>query len=233
MAIALIVAAGRGERLGTSGPKAFVSVAGRPMIAWSIDAFRASGSVREIVVALPPGWEPSESEAAELDGCIRCEGGKDRSLSVRAALEAASAGEADEPVLVHDAARALVEPHLIEELVLAVAPGSGCQAAIAACPVTDTIKVADEGGFVLSTPERSTLKSVQTPQAFSRNVLKRALAQDDGVLSAATDDAALVAQLGIKVLLVDAPTENFKVTEPKDLELANLILSRRTAGGSI
>ena len=232
MAIALIVAAGRGERLGTSGPKAFVSVAGRPMIAWSIDAFRASGSVREIVVALPPGWEPSESEAAELDGCIRCEGGKDRSLSVRAALEAASEGEADEPVLVHDAARALVEPHLIEELVLAVAPESGCQAAIAACPVTDTIKVADEGGFVLSTPERSTLKSVQTPQAFSRNVLERALAQDDGVLSAATDDAALVAQLGIKVLLVDAPTENFKVTEPKDLELANLILSRRTAGGS-
>jgi len=232
VAIALIVAAGRGERLGTSGPKAFVSVAGRPMIAWSIDAFRASGSVREIVVALPPGWEPSESEAAELDGCIRCEGGKDRSLSVRAALEATSAGEADEPVLVHDAARALVEPHLIEELVLAVAPGAGCQAAIAACPVTDTIKVADEGGFVLSTPERSTLKSVQTPQAFSRNVLERALAQDDGVLSAATDDAALVAQLGIKVLLVDAPTENFKVTEPKDLELANLILSRRTAGGS-
>ena len=233
MAVALIVAAGRGERLGVSGPKAFVRIAGRPMVSWSVDAFAAVPEIRQTVVAVPPGWEPADADERDaLAGCAVCAGGAERSLSVRAALEACPAGEGGEAVLVHDAARPMLRPDLISALVSAVEGPDAAEAAIAATMVTDTIKLVDEGGIVLATPERSTLRAVQTPQAFARRVLGRALAQDDDVLAAATDDAGLVEALGVSVHVLEAPTENFKVTNPHDLKLADLILAARSGSGA-
>lgn len=166
----------------------------------------------QVVVALPPGAEPP-------DGCIGVEGGAQRSLSVRAAL-AAVAGD---PVVVHDAARPLLTPGLVER-VLAGLQGADC--AIAAAPVTDTVKEARDG-VVLRTLDRAGLWAVQTPQAFRREALERALAQDDAVLAAATDDASLVEAQGGTVRIVKASRENLKVTTPVDLELAALLLHQR------
>jgi len=233
VAVALIVAAGSGERLGGKVPKAFIPCGGRPLVAWSIDAFRAVEAINRIVVAVPSGWTAETGgEAEALEGCVVCEGGAERSLSVRAALAAAGELDPSQAVLVHDAARPFVQPELIERLVAAVAPGTGCEAAVAATRVTDTIKVADEDGNVLSTPSRDTLRAVQTPQAFTNRALSQSLDQGEDVLSAATDDAALVEALGLAVQLVDSPSENFKVTTQNDLDLAELILGRRAKAGA-
>jgi len=215
VAVALVVAGGRGERLGTPVPKAFVMLAGRPMIEWSLDALRAVDAVEEIVVALPHGVDaPADT--------IGVAGGTQRSHSVQAALAAA---RADDVVLVHDAARPLLTPALIEDCLAAIADG-GCDAAIAAAPVTDTVKECD-GATVVRTLDRSRLWAVQTPQAFRREALERALDQDDEIVGAATDDAALVEALGGTVRLVRAPRENLKVTTPFDLRVAELLLRER------
>ena len=175
MTVALIVAAGRGERLGGDGPKALVPLAGRPLLQWSVDVLRSISSIERIVVALPP-------DAAAPAGTIGVPGGAVRSESVRLALAAAGPGD---PVLVHDAARPLLTPELAER-VIAAALGEGVDAAIAAAPVTDTIKrVAESGGgggggvrvhdTVAETLDRAGLWAVQTPQVFRRAALERAL----------------------------------------------------------
>ena len=215
MAVALVVAAGRGERLGSTVPKAFALLAGRPMVDWSIDALRAVTAIEEIVVALPPGMDAP-------DGTIGVAGGTQRSHSVQAALAAA---RADDLVVVHDAARPLVSSALVAACLAAL---HDADAAIAAAPVTDTIKECD-GGRVIRTLDRSRLWAVQTPQAFRRDALERALDQADEVLGAATDDAALVEALGGTVRLVPASPENLKVTTPLDLRVAELLLRERPA----
>jgi 2-C-methyl-D-erythritol 4-phosphate cytidylyltransferase len=216
MAVALVVAAGRGERLGTERPKAFVLLGGRPMVQWSIDALRAVDEVRRIVVALPPGVHAPA-------GTLGVPGGRERSQSVRAALHAA--GEDDDVVLVHDAARPLLTPRIVQDCLDALATHD-CDAAIAAAPVTDTIKESD-GEEVVRTLERANLWAVQTPQVFDRQALERALARDDAEVAGATDDAALVERDGGTVRLVPAPRENLKVTTPVDLRLAELLLAAR------
>jgi 2-C-methyl-D-erythritol 4-phosphate cytidylyltransferase len=209
------VAAGLGERLGSGGPKAFVMLAGRPMLDWSIDALRASGAVDEIVVALPPGHgAPS--------GTVGAPGGAHRSLSVRNAFRLAQESDV---VLVHDAARPLLTPELVNDVVAGVA--GGADAAIAGAPVTDTIKEAGADGVVVRTLDRQRLWAVQTPQAFRRDALARALAGGDELLASATDDAWLVERAGGRVRVVEAPRENLKVTTPLDLEVAELLLARR------
>ena len=221
MAVALIVAAGRGERLGADGPKAFVMLAGRPMLEWSVAALRAVPAVDRIVVALPAG-------AAAPAGTIGVVGGAERSHSVRAALSAAGDGPGDEAVIVHDAARPLATPELFERALGALA-AYGCDAVVAAARVTDTIKRVEPGGDlrVRETLDRAALWAVQTPQVFRRDALARALAQPDEVLAAATDDAGLVEQASGRVHLIESPAENLKVTTPADLRLAALILSER------
>jgi len=214
MALALVVAAGRGERLGSATPKAFLPVAGKPMIQWSIDALRAVPAVTRIVVALPPGGQAPS-------GTIGVPGGATRSASVRAALGAAGPGD---HVLVHDAARPLVTPELIEAVLGAL---GGVDAAIAAAPVTDTIKRAGGDGLVRQTLDRESLWSVQTPQAFRREALERALDRPAHELAAATDDAWLVERDGGSVRIVAAPPENLKVTTSVDMSLAELLLGPR------
>jgi 2-C-methyl-D-erythritol 4-phosphate cytidylyltransferase len=216
MAVALVVAAGSGERLGAPSPKAFVVLAGRPMLEWSLEALRVAG-VERIVVAVPPErihWEPDP-------GVTVVAGGAARSHSVRNALAAAPGGDA---VIVHDAARPLAEPSLFSRCLEALADA---EAAVAAAPVTDTVKECDAGGVVLATLDRSRLWAVQTPQAFRREALEGALGQPDDVLAAATDDAGLVERSGGRVRVVPASPANFKVTTPLDLRIAEDLLRER------
>jgi 2-C-methyl-D-erythritol 4-phosphate cytidylyltransferase len=212
MAVALLVAAGSGERLGAGRPKAFVVLAGRPMIEWSLAALRAAG-IEEIVVAAPPG--------TVLDGLIVVPGGATRSASVRAALAAAPAGE---DVVVHDAARPLVTPEHFRAALHALADAD---CAIAAAPVTDTVKEAGPDRLVTATLDRSRLWAIQTPQAVRRAVLERALDVDDDVLAAATDDAWLVERAGGTVRVVESSPANLKVTTPHDLLIAEHLLADR------
>jgi 2-C-methyl-D-erythritol 4-phosphate cytidylyltransferase len=215
VAVALVVAAGRGERLGSAGPKTLVELGGRPMLLWSVAALRAVDAVEQIVVALPAG-------VAAPAGCLGVIGGAVRSASVRAAL-AAAPPDAD-VVLVHDGARPLVTPALIEA-VLAGLVGVDC--AIAAAPVSDTVKETDGEGIVVRTLDRDRLWSVQTPQVFTRVALERALAVPQAIVDAATDEAWLVERAGGRVRVVQAPPENLKVTTPRDLRLAEQLLQDR------
>ena len=211
MAVALLVAAGSGERLGATRPKAFVTVAGRPMLEWSVLALRAAGLER-IVVALPAG------ETAPA-GCTGVRGGAHRSASVRAALGSCPG---EDPVVVHDAARPLVTPDLFARTLAALA---GCDAAIAAARVTDTVKEAGPDLRVTRTVDRSRLWAAQTPQAFRRAALEQALAAGEDVLARATDDAWLVERCGGSVRVVESSAANLKVTTPHDLRVAEMLLS--------
>ena len=213
MAVALLVAAGSGERLGAGRPKAFVELAGRPMLEWSLDALRAAG-VAGVVVALPPGCDAPP-------GCIGVPGGATRSQSVRAALAAAPP---DDRLVVHDAARPLVTP---EHFRAALAALDEADCAVAAARVTDTVKEAGPDRFVTATLDRTRLWAIQTPQAFRRAALERALAVDDDLLAQATDDAWLVERTGGTVRVVESTPANFKVTTLHDLRLADHLLADR------
>jgi len=225
-AVALLVAAGEGRRLGADRPKAFVELVGRPLFRWALDALLAAPSVGEVVVALPPA-EAGRLAAQLPEGVKGVAGGGSRSESVRNALAAAGEGEV---VVVHDAARPLVEVALIEAVVgTAQRPGAG--GAVCAAPVVETVKEASREGEqlrVVRTLERSALWAVQTPQAFPRHHLAAALAgAQAGELAKATDDASLVERLGLPVYIVENRAPNPKVTTPLDLELCSLLLLRR------
>jgi 2-C-methyl-D-erythritol 4-phosphate cytidylyltransferase len=209
---ALLVAAGSGERLGLGRPKAFVELAGRPMLEWSLAALRAAGIPR-VVVALPDG-------GTAPPGCEGVRGGASRSASVRAALARVDA----DVVVVHDAARPLVTPDVFTRVVEALADAD---CAIAAARVADTVKAADADGLVTETLDRSRLWAVQTPQAFRRAALARALDVADDVLAGATDDASLIERAGGTVRVVETSPANFKVTTPHDLRVAELLLRER------
>jgi 2-C-methyl-D-erythritol 4-phosphate cytidylyltransferase len=239
MTVALIVAAGSGQRLGAGRPKALVELAGRALVAWSIDALLETAGIERIVIAMPPGAAASLGLDA-TDRVTVVDGGASRSDSVRCALDAARPGETgahalpqsrgdDELVLVHDAARPLLTPALAESVIAALARDPEAQAAIAAVPVTDTVKRVDSDGAVHETLERSELWAVQTPQVFRRAALESALDIDAGELARATDDAWLIERGGGKVIVVHASDENLKVTTPLDLRVAELLLAARAA----
>jgi 2-C-methyl-D-erythritol 4-phosphate cytidylyltransferase len=164
-----------------------------------------------VVVAAPEGWD---------EGPDFVRGGESRSASVRNAL--AAAPEATIAV-VHDAARPLVSRELVERCIAALEPG--VDGAIAAVPMTDTVKEAASDGRVLRTLDRSALWSIQTPQVFRADVLRRALERDALALAAATDDAALVEELGATVRVVESFPENIKVTKEHDLRIVEALLA--------
>jgi 2-C-methyl-D-erythritol 4-phosphate cytidylyltransferase len=222
MAVALIVAAGRGERLGFGRPKALVPLCGQSMLAWSVGSLLAVPAVSQIVVALP-----ADALDAAPDGVTVVAGGAQRSQSVRAAL-AATAVDAD-PVIVHDAARPLATPELFEQALEALALAPEADAVIAATPVSDTIKeVGDDGRSVARTLDRARLWAVQTPQVFRRAALERALAEaSDELLSQATDDAWLIERAGGVVHVIGSDPGNLKITTPEDLRVAELLLAER------
>ncbi len=217
MAVALIVAAGRGERLGLDRPKALVTLAGKPMLEWSVDTVRTIGEVEKIVVALP-----AEALDAAPAGIVGIAGGAFRSQSVREALRAVGDGD---PVIVHDAARPLASAELFADA-LRDLQASGADAVIAAAPVSDTIKeVGEDCRTVTQTLERSRLWAVQTPQVFRRAALELALeAASEELLGEATDDAWLIERAGGTVRVVESDPRNIKITTPTDLLVAEALL---------
>lgn len=198
--------------MGANAPKALLTIGGRQMLQWSVAALQSSPSIGGIIVALPPNTVAPE----ECSGVL---GGEFRSLSTRNAFERTS----EDVVIVCDAARPMLTPRLVERVLAGL---GDADAVVAATPVTDTVKeVAD--GKVVRTLDRSGLWAVQTPQAFRREALERALAQPDDVLAAATDEASLVEAQGGVVNVVEAPPENIKVTTPVDFRLVDLLLRER------
>ena len=207
--VGIVPAGGSGERLGADRPKAFVVCAGRPLIEWSLEAL---GSVCDrVVVAAPAGWD---------EGPYRVRGGESRSASVRNAL--AAAPEASVAV-VHDAARPLVTRELVARCLAALEPG--IDGAIAAIPMTDTVKEVALDGRVLRTLDRASLWAIQTPQVFKADILRRALERDAAALAAATDDAWLVDDAGGVITVVESFPENLKVTRESDLRIAEALLA--------
>jgi 2-C-methyl-D-erythritol 4-phosphate cytidylyltransferase len=237
---AVIAAAGSGERLGAGGPKAFVPLAGKPMVEWSIDALRTCEAVSSIVIVVPPGQEGrlgGEAVAGgDADGfeLTVVTGGATRAESVTNALAAVET----ELVAIHDAARPLLTAALVEALVADLAAAPDAAGVIAATPVTDTVKRAAEGTrTALTTPEganavlvvegtedRSRLWAAQTPQVFRLPELRRALGQTP-IPEPATDEAMLVEAAGGTVLIHPCGPENLKVTTPLDLRIAELLLN--------
>jgi 2-C-methyl-D-erythritol 4-phosphate cytidylyltransferase len=234
MATAVIAAAGSGERLG-AGPKALVELGGRPMLAWSLDAFAAAERVDRAIVAAPPGLESEIAGLAPTGLEVEVvAGGDSRSVSVASALEAVR----DPIVAVHDAARPLVTAELIDALIAKLDGRPDAAGVIAAAPLTDTVKRAREprpangefergGPTVAKTESRDHLWAAQTPQVFRSDALRAAHDADPQRLAAATDDAMLVEKADGKVLIEPARGENLKVTTPADLRLAELLLTDR------
>jgi 2-C-methyl-D-erythritol 4-phosphate cytidylyltransferase len=214
----VIAAAGSGQRLGAGGPKAFVEVAGRPLLEWSLDAFRAASTISTIVVATPPDLQDAVTER----GVVAVPGGDHRSESVAMALALCD----EEFVVVHDAARPLVTPGLIDAMVEELAAEEEAAGIVAATPVTDTIKQVGSEGRVERTLDRSGLWAVQTPQVFHADVLRDALADPDS-LPDASDDAMLVERRGGRVVVHSTSPDNLKVTTPFDLRVAELLLRER------
>jgi 2-C-methyl-D-erythritol 4-phosphate cytidylyltransferase len=209
--VGLIAAGGRGERLGADRPKALVVVRGRPLVDWSLAVLEAVCD--RVIVAAP---EEAVVSRRSPDWVV---GGPSRSASVRNALLAAPEAST---VVVHDAARPLVTPDLVERCLAGL---EGFDAAVAAAPVTDTVKEADASGRVLRTLDRSVLWAIQTPQVFRADVLRHALEVGEGVLAGATDDASLVEAAGGTVRVVEAPATNFKITTREDLARAEALLA--------
>lgn len=220
MAVAIVVAAGSGERLGAGVPKALVPVAGRPMLEWSLAALAAVPAVTSIVVALPLG-----AEVALPAGVVAVPGGLTRSASVLAAAKAAKDGD---PILVHDAARPLATPALFAAAI-AELEATGADAVVTALPVVDTVKLVQEGSTrVQTTLDRNRLWAVQTPQVFRRSALEQALfGANAAMLAAATDDAFLIESAGGDVRVLAGEPDNFKITVASDLRAAELLLSQR------
>lgn len=224
---ALVPAAGRGERLGRGTPKALRTLGGLPMYVHAVRALAASRDVHVVVVAVPEdAVEHVRTELTDqpIDAdVVVVSGGETRQESVARAL--ITLGDDIDVVLVHDAARPLVPVELVD--LVAQSVRSGYPAVVPGQQVVDTIKQVDDSSTVTATPDRSSLRAIQTPQGFDRQVLQQAHASVDLDDSPATDDAGLVEQAGVKVHVVPGHEEAFKITTPTDLLLAEAILNRR------
>ena len=228
---ALVLGAGRGERLGHALPKAFVPVAGRALIAHALETFAA---VQEIDCVVPVVPESERARFTELAAALSCAGrlapavagGAERQHSVRAGL--AALPEDVGIVAVHDAARPLVTRDAITR-VLAAARRHG--AAVLAAPVADTIKRVRDGR-VVETPPRAECWAAQTPQAFRVELLREALDKAAAEGRIGTDCAQLVEALGAPVQVVEGDPGNLKITRPADLEAVERALSERAEGAA-
>jgi 2-C-methyl-D-erythritol 4-phosphate cytidylyltransferase len=220
----VVVAAGKGTRMGTAESKQYLPLCGKPVLIHTLETFEGMREAIEIVLVVGVSEvERCRSYAAEYGlGKVRVvAGGAERQHSVDAGLQALS-GSVD-TVLVHDGVR----PFVKREHVLACwREAEACGAAVLAVPVKDTIKIVDDEGIITATPDRRSLWAIQTPQAFRRALLEEAhrCAAVDGVLG--TDDAMLVERLGHAVRVVEADYTNIKITTPDDLAWAEWFAGR-------
>jgi 2-C-methyl-D-erythritol 4-phosphate cytidylyltransferase len=219
----ILAAAGAGTRIGRLR-KPFLELAGEPLLARCLARFLERADVQWVVAAVPadvhadpPAWLVADPRVRTVPG------GAERSDSVRNALSAVPV-EAD-VVLVHDGARPLVPPAVIERCIHAAAAGRSVLAGVA---VVDTIQEVDDEARIVATPDRRRLRAAQTPQAFPAAVLRAAYERSaaDGVI--ATDDAALVVRYGGTVHVVDGAAENIKITTVADMDVAETLLRRET-----
>ncbi len=222
---AILLAAGAGVRMGAGMPKALLPLAGRPLLAWSLRALAESEDVTDLIIVVPEGYA-RDTEAglgAAMAGGVVVTGGASRAESVERGLGAAPEG--CDRVLVHDAARPLLTPDLVAAVLGAL---DGADGAIAAAPVSDTLKRQGDDLEIADTVAREGMWAAQTPQAFWRSALAEAIerAVGEGRLDAATDCASLVEAVGGTVRLVHSPSPNPKVTIPTDLEYAEWLLGR-------
>ena len=194
------------------------------MVEWSIEALRGAGSIGGIVVAAPPGAAEHTYEFTGEDLFVVA-GGEARSESVANALERVET----DLVAIHDAARPLVTAALVDAVVQTLVEDRDADGAIAAAPVTDTIKRDAGERVVKDTLDRRELWAVQTPQVFRVEALRRALDTDPEEVAEATDEAMLVEAAGGRVLIHASEPENIKVTTPFDLRLAEMLLAERSA----
>lgn len=221
---AVVVAAGNSTRMKSEISKQFIRILSKPVIAHTLLAFEKAQSISEVVVVC------RESDRAQIEEIVKKEnavkvrayavGGATRSDSVTAGIKAAS--EQTTHFAIHDGARPLILPEDIDRVVEA---GINNKASALAVPVTDTIKIVDDDGFIVATPLRSTLRAAQTPQVFEKELYLTALQKNVG--ADFTDDCALVETVGAKVQIVIGDYTNIKVTTPQDVPLAEGILRRR------
>lgn len=220
---AVVVAAGRGERLGGEQPKAFAPFRGRPLLAESIERLELAPSVDAIVIVAPPDWEEpaillaEELGAGKVSACVP--GGATRAGSVRIGVAEVPA-DAD-VILVHDAARPLVGEEVIARVLEPLS--AGWDGAVPGLPVADTVKRVEADGTVAETPDRASLMAVQTPQAFRAEPFRRALSSG---LEEATDCAGFVEAAGGRVRVVPGDPALRKVTTAEDLEALERLAAR-------
>ena len=217
---AIVVAAGSGERLGADRPKAFVKFGERTLVAASLETFEDHDGIDGIVVAVPEGFETEMSLVADDLGAgkiaVAVAGGASRAESVANAL--ACLPESAHFVLVHDAARPLVDQDLIDRVMQGLAEGA--DGVVPALAVTDTVKRLGADGAVAETFDRATLRAVQTPQGFPVERLAAAIERAGDRLAEATDCASLVEAAGGRVICVEGDPRNLKVTTAEDLRRA-------------
>jgi 2-C-methyl-D-erythritol 4-phosphate cytidylyltransferase len=217
---AVLVAAGRGERLGLDRPKAFAALGGRPLLAESLGRLESSDWIDAIVIVAPEDWEEPAILVAEELGCAKVSagvtGGPSRAESVR--IGVAEVPEDAAAIVVHDAARPLVTDEVIGRVLGPL--GEGWDGAVPALPVADTVKRVRDGAVVETLP-RDELVAVQTPQAFSAAVLRAAL---EGDVVRASDCASLVEARGGRVKVVEGDRRLLKVTSAEDLALVESLL---------
>lgn len=228
IAAALIPAAGRGQRMGLEVEKQFVKLAGKPLLAHTLAQFEATAGVDQIVVIVPPGREAFCAQAiVEANGLRKVTrivaGAETRQRSVMAGFRCL--GDEVDVVVIHDGARPFVSPSMIQG---SIEQAYRCGSAIVAIPVSDTLKRVSEAGEVVGTVDRQQLWRAQTPQAFRRSILQRALAHAEAHHIEGTDEAALVESLSQPVHILTGSVWNVKVTTPDDLTFAEALLARYT-----
>lgn len=230
-AAAIVCAGGSGERLGLAGGKQLAPVAGRPVLAWTIEALDATEAIDHIVLVCPAD-RVDEYRAAAVDSIgpstpvTYAPSGSSRQASVAAGIAVAPSDA--EILLVHDGARPLVTPEIVASTIAALESDPLAVGAVIGQPAIDTLKIAD-GRTIAETPDRAKYWAVQTPQTFRADALRAAYALADADGFVGTDDAAVVEHAGGRVLLVEGPRDNIKVTVAEDVALVEATLAFRAA----
>lgn len=223
---AIIVAAGGSTRMGTADSKQFIPLLGKPAIAYTLTAFQSCELISEIVIV------SREQDISRIEGLARengfdkvtavVAGGSCRAESVKNGIYAANRDAAY--YAIHDGARPLITE---QDITAVVEAAFETGAATLGTPVTDTIKIADENNVIVSTPDRSTLRAVQTPQVFEKGLYTFALTNAAEDFASVTDDCSLIEKMGGEVQIIEGSKENIKLTTPIDIIIAESILNMR------
>ena len=224
---AIVLAAGLGQRMGSERPKQFLSLAGRPMLAYTLEAFERAESIDRVVLVVPTDWVAwceklfkKDMEFQKVEKIVA--GGTERQESVSVGLD--TIRDCANLIAIHDGVRALVLPEQIDAVVMAA---KRFGAAVLGTPAVDTVKEVD-GEFVSETLDRSRLWFVQTPQAFRADLIRQGHWEAKTNLHLATDDAGLIERLNVPIKVIEGRRDNLKMTTPDDLEIGEAILKRRS-----